>query len=172
MRVNITKVLPKPWVPTDKPDADPLYTIHIEGQGEPQKTYDPALTTQGWHEAETFKSKSGKEYWRTPKENNNLPTATGQVQYKADPDKQTSIEWQACLKAAVETVSNYYSLAGELPDSLEDYKRDIVNAVVTFTKTIQLKPDEVVREAPETMTDQGDYAQVDQPPIESYEEPF
>lgn len=80
MKINVTAV-GEPWKPN--PEADPLYTINVEGMGEPQKTYDAALAAVGEHEAEKYTAKSGKDYWRSPKA---FRGSTGKS-FKADPEK-------------------------------------------------------------------------------------
>ena len=145
MKIKVTHV-GDAWQPS--PDADPLYTIHIEGNGEPQRTYDAALAVVGTHEAEYFKSKKGKVYWRTPKPKEEQ-ASSGAREFKADPIKQESIEWQACLKAAVEVVRDYNTLYFDEKSkpSLADYKKQVVDAVVTFTQTIKHKPESLVAAA-------------------------
>lgn len=189
MKINVTHTSEGWRPPKAASDFPAIYTIHIEGYSESQKTMDASLATVGTHEAEEYTAKSGKTYWRSI-EPENVPGATEKVS-KADPAKQESIEWQACLKAAVETVHDYNSLAQISSDyklpSLADYKKQIVEAVVTFTQTLEKKPDRIpdrlptslevgednpnslVTEVGETITDMGDYGKVsfDEPPIES-----
>ncbi len=185
MKVQVTHVS-EGWKPNDAgPNFKLIYTIHLDGYSEPQKTQDETLAVLGNHDAEQYVAKSGKPYWRTIgsgqivlHQGSSAPQSTDN-RYKADPVKQESIEWQACLKAAVETVHAWNQLAS-LQDkdwsvpTLPDYKKQIVEAVVTFTQTIEKKPDTITPayEATETMVDQGDYAQVsleELPPVEAYE---
>lgn len=131
-----------------RPTSDPLFTIHIEGEGEPQRTFDKELAVVGEHEAEKFTAKNGKEYWRTPKKpgGNQELTFRTERQFKADPEKQESIEWQSCLKAATDTVNGYYGLFfnADNPPSLEQFKKDVVNTAITYKRTVDIKPDDLV----------------------------
>lgn len=71
-------------------------------------------------------------------------------EFKADPVKQESIEWQNALTNAREAVKDFHTLSGEKPKDLATYKLDIVNAVITFTQTIEKKPDKPIVTAPAT----------------------
>jgi len=141
MTINVTSV-GEGWKAT--PTSDPLFTITVEGQSEPQKTYDAELAKVGTHEAESYQSKTGKTYWRKPGSSGSYRPQQAKV-FKADPEKQESIEWQACLKAAVETIHNYHAIYGDgtRPD-LAKYKAEIVNCLVTFTQAIDHKPTQPV----------------------------
>lgn len=164
MQVEVTSV-GTGWKPDNaQADFKPIYTILIKGQAEPQKTQDEALAKVGLHEAETYQTKSGKTYWRTAE------AAKQAKQFVADPIKQESIEWQACLKAAVDAVRDFYGLAGQSPTNLADYKKDIAEALVTFTQTIKVKPITFTKEPEEVMVDKGDFAQVELPPVEVYDD--
>lgn len=96
----VVKDVGKGWRPDDKPDADPMYTISVEGQTEPQKTYDPLLAVVGEHEAEQYTAKSGKNYWRTPKPQKQWSKPQEKV-FRADPDTRESIQIQQALIQAV-----------------------------------------------------------------------
>lgn len=186
-KIKVTYVS-KGWKP-DNAEANfkPIYTIHIEGEAEPQKTQDPVLAELGTYEAETYPTKSGKTYWRSV-ETATIMAEARDTQFKADPVKQESIEWQSALKAAVEAVHDYYDLVrwtedGVVFPTLENYKKEIVNAVVTFTQTIERKPDQLVplpeRTQRDPIDDQtfgnepmdgdtvGFFDDDDEPPIES-----
>lgn len=159
------------WKPKDNPNADPLYTIHIEGMGEPQKTFDASLAVLGEHEAESFPSKGGKTYWRTPKKQ----WTKRDEQFKADPDSRESIEWQTSLKAAVEVVRDYHMTTGPGSIDLKEYCKLVDKAAVHFKNLINVKPTSVTtdEEIEDTPEDAGDFAKInpvdDKPPLDSYE---
>lgn len=87
-------------------------------------------------------------------------------QFKADPDKQASIEWQSAIKSAVEAVKDYYTLNLLTKDnkvtSLEEYKLDIVNAAITFAAVTVVKPKQTLEHPEEE--------EVELPPVEVYAE--
>ena len=92
--------------------------------------------------------------------------SAGQKEFKADPIKQDSIEWQACLKAAVETVRDYNALASlnksdyKVPTLIE-YKEEVYNTLVTYKATINAKPDKLI---------EIDEPQEDLPPVDAYKD--
>lgn len=67
-------------------------------------------------------------------------TPSGTKEFKADPVKQESIEWQACLKASVDTIRDWHQQYGNDPVTLPEYKRDVIECLVTYTQAIQKKP--------------------------------
>ncbi len=98
MKINVTHV-GSPW--RANPQADYLYTIHIEGYGEPQKTFDAELAAEGEHEAEQYQAKaSGKTYWRVPKPLGSSVSRSKPLERSVD--QTASIQRQVALKAAVE----------------------------------------------------------------------
>ncbi len=114
MKIKVTSV-GEPWKAT--PESDALYTIHIEGHGEPQKTFDAALAVVGEHEAEEYQSKAGKPYWRTPKASGAFQRAAGGVKkFEADPKKldqdktltiatNQSIQRQVAYKGVIDLIA-------------------------------------------------------------------
>lgn len=188
MKITVTEV-GDPWKPNDA--ADPMWTIHIAGFGEPQRTYDPLLATKGEHEAEVFKAKnSGKEYWRTPK--GSQPAQATQAQttggatptksYTADPKKlkqefalevakNQSIQRQVALKACVELICYGKREYAELADTFHEAMGLLYPG---YKKTDGEVPP---AEDGETMVDQGDFAKTTHeadddltPPAELYDE--
>jgi hypothetical protein len=95
-------------------------------------------------------------------------------QFKADPAKQSSIEWQSAVKSAVEAVKDYYQnrMIGDgdwdFKESLEDYKRDIVNTAITFAAVVGIKPDHTI-EKPEPEIPEPEEEE-ELPPVEVYED--
>lgn len=171
MRVNVINV-GSPW--RANPNMDFLYTLNIEGRGEPIKTFDAALAQLGEHNAEEYTSKSGKQFWRLVKDSQGSPeTPAASREFKADPLKQASIEWQSSLARGVETVRDFYTFnPDKLPKELADYKKDIVNAAITFAMTVEMKPEVKVGED-DRVEDAGDHARINQddlPPLDSYDE--
>jgi hypothetical protein len=151
MRVKVTSV-GIPWKPPQDQSADPLWTINIEGIGEPCKTYDPELAKVGEHEAETFTSKSGKEYWRTPK-SAQKPATQG---YKGKDEDAIKAMW------AIGQAITIYNAGGQREDpSFVEVQADKLFAMVDRVK--QGTPDV-------SKVDRGDFASADLPPVELYDE--
>ena len=163
----IVKTVGAPWKFDDK--ADPLWTLTAEGQTEPIRTYDADLAKVGEFDAESYTAKSGKVYWRTIKER--PQRSFGAKEFKADPLKQDSIEWQACLKAAVETVKDFYLMADSKPATLDGYAQEVLSVLVTYKNTVNEKPTEIP-EPEEVVRDAGDFAKInpDEPPVENYDD--
>lgn len=150
MKINVTNV-GEPWTPPSGGDA--LYTIHVEGVGEPQKTFDKALAVVGEHEAEQYQSKTGKTYYRTPKPSGGYAgprAATGPKEFKADPAKMKqdlslevarnqSIQRQVAVKAAVDLIvagkieyDEMYRTYGYIMELLTNHDwRSVVNPGLT-----------------------------------------
>lgn len=103
----LVKQVGKPWLPPG--GKDPLYSIMLEGYGEPQKTFDVKLAHEGEHEAESFTSKSGKTFWRSVDSGAETSVNKGtQTSFnsKTDTDTtRTSIERQQALIQAVAFVN-------------------------------------------------------------------
>ncbi len=131
MKVNVTSVNPNPWKPDDAPaDFKPIYTFNIEGQGEPQKTTNPALATVGEHEAYQKPSKSGKLYWYTDEEAK-LTFPTKSKSFQADPiklkqeyslevAKNLSIQRQVAVKGVVDLIVAGKREYGDLQITFDD----------------------------------------------------
>jgi hypothetical protein len=126
------------------------FWLEIEEEGSAvvsRKPSSPLLSGPTWGELEERKSQKGNIYKKfTVKpspDQQGSPRGSERV-YKADPEKQASIEWQASVKAGVEAVRDFYTFSGEKPESLEAYKRDIVNTAITFGKTIEKKPEQTI----------------------------
>lgn len=151
MKVNITAV-GEPWRAI--PESDALYTITIEGMGEPKKTFDSALAIVGEHEAESYTSKAGKEYWRTPKATAYKGSTGGTKQFKADPESRNSIEKQKALAEAV----NYVN--GQEQHTEEDVRLAYVLHVAQKFLEFIREPESV-----DVLTSIDD----DKPPIENYD---
>ncbi len=144
MKINVTKA-DEGWLPAGAKDA--LFTIYIEGMGEPQRTYDKALAVVGEHEAEEFTSKSGKKFWRTPRVPNPYQGRGGAKEFKADPLKQSSIEWQSSIKAAAEIVRDFKTLGGTMSPNpvvttLDNYTMDVINVAIRIVKVVEMKPEQ------------------------------
>lgn len=90
------------WTPPNRPDADPMYTLIIKGQGEPVKTYDKKLATVGEHEAESYQSKSGKTYWRIAEPASEASSESYSKHDMLEIAKNQSIQRQVAVKGAVE----------------------------------------------------------------------
>lgn len=193
MKIKVTQVVGQGWKADD--NADTLYTVHIEGQGEPQKTYDESLARVGEHEAESFVAKSGKTYWRTkrPQMAPRAPYKQSVKEFKADKDKMALGQWQTAMNAGRQIVADFYNLKSINPDfalSIDDYKRTVVNAAITCASTISIKPGRIIKPHDEhehdnepaeddnqTVERAADFAKInpapepdDLPPVELYEE--
>jgi hypothetical protein len=156
MRVKVTSV-GIPWKPPQDQNADPLWTINIEGIGEPCKTYDPELAKVGEHEAETFTSKSGKEYWRTSK-SAQKPATQG---YKGKDEDAIKAMWAIGQAVQLELVTPKINPNGGPEASNIEVWADKLFAMVDRVK--QGTPDV-------SKVDRGDFASADLPPVELYDE--
>lgn len=136
----------KPVYIFSKPENEPKEGDVIDGTYAPDKAGNLKFT------------KTKKEF--TPSDN--TPANSWQPkEYKADPLKQSSIEWQASIKAAVDTVKDFHVLSGIKPTKLTEYKRLIAETAITYANTVEKKPDMAVKVEPV----------VDLPPVESYDIP-
>lgn len=151
------------------------FWLEIEGEGSAlvlRKPSSPFLSGPTWGELTNATSTAGKAYKRFKvgqRPDGNIPATgnfvSGQRQFKADPDKQASIEWQSALKTAAEIVKDYKTLgalmvAGPVVTTLDDYTYDVVNVATRLAKVIETQPD------PETTEVVND----DLPPVENYDE--
>lgn len=164
MKVNVINV-GDPWTP---PGGSTLYTIHVEGMGEPQRTFDASLAVLGEHEAEEYTSKKGKTYLRVPKAPGSFTPKL--KHFAADPKKMQqdlnleikrnqSIQRQVAVKGAVELISVGVRKYSDLTAVYNDLMR-------------LLNPEQVLEETYE-VEDQGDFAKFladDQPPVQNYDE--
>lgn len=165
MNINITAVQ-EPWYAT--PGSDPMWTIFIQGQTEPQKTYDKALSVVGSHAAEQYTSKTGKTYWRSPRDYKPAPKTPPADPLKLKQEmtlevaKNLSIQRQVAAKSAIELI-----VAG---------KRDYADLQVTFDDLISLiNPKQLDTDRANELNqelDQGfkEAMENDLPPVENYEQ--
>lgn len=98
------------------------------------------------------------------------------TQYKADPDKQSSIERQAALKVAVEVVRDYNNQYGGPDDptpSLAQYSKDVAERGQFFASVLSGAPTEAAAAFPGAqLVNPNDYpADDNQPPASSYTQP-
>lgn len=166
------------------------------GDGASYKTYSKIIAGLGTFEVETY-DKNGDTFVRQlkPDEKRFLPqgapapSQTAREPFKADPEKQVSIEWQSSIGSAVEAVRDWHMLyqpmiasgdvlpGAHLP-TLDEYKNQIVNTAITFAQTVSMRPSEPI-EAPapqdrdEIIIDLGDHARAEYddpelPPVENY----
>ena len=106
------------------------------------QTMSNAIATVGFSgEVELYTNDKGKQYLRQPQKGN-IPKPVQQKIFKADPERQSSIEWQSAIKSAVDAVHNWHSLYGNDKDKPEliDYKHQIVEAAITFAAVIEKQP--------------------------------
>jgi hypothetical protein len=63
-------------------------------------------------------------------------------QFKGDPDTRNSIEWQTALKAATETVRDFWGFKVVSSSmTLEDYRNQVIDTASVYAKTVQDKPE-------------------------------
>lgn len=184
MKITVTNV-GKGWLPPNaQPDADPLYSLVVEGMGEPIKTYDKALAVLGEHEAEEYTAKSGKTYWRLPKARTfppQFPVKGGVKEFKADPAKMKqefslevarnqSIQRQVALKAAVElTIADGTGIPTEV---VTEYFNHFMGLLATPWQPTE---DMTAEEFDQVVEEAGDFKKInpvddDLPPLSAYEE--
>jgi hypothetical protein len=82
-----------------------------------------------------------------------MPSTPAERVFKADPARQSSIEWQASIKAAVDAVRDFYTFSDVNPTTLEDYKRSIVNTAITFAAVVEMKPNQTIEPKAEPIGD-------------------
>lgn len=98
----------------------------------------------------------------SPQQSSGSPT-----QYKADPEKQSSIERQAALKVAAQVTKDWYDLGGgggEVP-SLKDYREAVAETGEFYASILSGTPASIAQVMP------GATVESDLPPVESYEPP-
>lgn len=103
----------------------------------------------------------------------------GTTSRQNDPDTRASIERQSALKAAVETVRDYYTWAGiTIPkdkeaERLSVYVNEIANVTKTFTQVLAGTPVVEAKTQGQVFDETIAAARADEPPIESrLPEPF
>lgn len=125
------------------------YWLEIEGvEGTAlvkRKPESPILSGQVWGELTDQMSQRGTTYKKFSVKQ--APQAPAPVRhhdepYKADPDRQASIEWQSAVKAATEALRDYYTLTSVGPGKLEDYTQSIIDVAQKLaTRPKEATPD-------------------------------
>lgn len=115
--------------------------------------------------------KKGKNIAKKNQESQTAYTPKSKT-FEADPNKISSIEWQTSIKEARQLVKDWHDLSmlnGETPSfpSIEDYKKEIVNAAITLASAIGKKPDNLIPTQEYEDTTTAD----DLPPVENYDNP-
>lgn len=104
-----------------------------------------------------------KSQSQQPPSNGHNNTHATLRQYKADPDKQDSIEWQKALGEARQTLRDFYELRHEHPATLDSYTTDISRLTIRYAALISLRPDGIE----EATEDEGE----DKPPVDQLQAP-
>lgn len=94
--------------------------------------------------------------------------------FTADPGKISSIEWQKAIAEGRQLVRDWLETSAESKTyTLEDYKKEVVNAAVTLAAAINKKPDHIIEEPKDEPVEVGgvydDTTEDDLPPIENYD---
>jgi hypothetical protein len=164
IKVNGAKIA---WSSPDKQRT--IYDLTLDN-GSKMQTYSDKIAEGGEFDVEVYQKGANSFVRQLPKEQTTLDAP--ERKFVADPLKQSSIEWQSSLARGVEAVRDYYTFKpDELPKNLMDYKKDIVNAAITFAMTVEMKPEVKVGED-DTIEDAGDHARINQEevPIENYDD--
>lgn len=143
----------EPWKAT--PTSDPMWMITVEGMGEPQKTYDAALSTPGEYDAESYESKAGKTYWRLKGSKSSYKGAGGAKVFKADPDKM-KMAW-TIETARNQSIQRQVALKLALEQNQVDKANDIEEQFDRFMKLL-VTPWQPVPQ--DTVTEAGDFAKI------------
>lgn len=101
--------------------------------------------------------------------------------FTADPGKISSIEWQKAIAEGRQLVRDWLETSAESKTyTLEEYKKEVVNAAVTLAAAINKKPDHIIEEPKDEPVEQDEPVEVDRvlryptteddlPPVENYD---
>lgn len=100
--------------------------------------------------------------------------------FTADPGKISSIEWQKAIAEGRQLVRDWLETSAESKTyTLEEYKKEVVNAAVTLAAAINKKPDHIIEEPKDEPVEQDepvemgrvydDTTENDLPPVENYD---
>ena len=117
-----------------------------------------------------------KKFERKQREQQTFGGASTSKTFQADPGKISSIEWQKAIAEGRQLVRDWLETSSESQTfTLEQYKKEVVNAAVTLAAAINKKPDHLIEdkedEQPVEMDRvyEDDTTEDDLPPVENYD---
>lgn len=144
----------------------------------------PAVGVAEWGEIIEAPKKDGsgtyKKFKRHQKEQQSFSRQPQTKSFTADPGKISSIEWQKAIAEGRQLVRDWLETSAESKTyTIEDYKKEVVNAAVTLAAAINKKPDHIIEEPKDEPVEQDepvgmggvyeDPTEDDLPPVENYD---
>ena len=88
-----------------------------------------------------------KKFERKQREQQTFGGASTSKTFQADPGKISSIEWQKAIAEGRQLVRDWLETSAESQTfTLEQYKKEVVNAAVTLAAAINKKPDHLIED--------------------------